>query len=86
MKLETSKPAGENIWTDLGFQTRTHPLEKCVMPHVAFFSRLRLIASGLKSLRCRRQIHLHVAAFQFHSPMPSSLPASSLLPACHGRL
>ncbi|XEN32926.1 hypothetical protein M728_003523 [Ensifer sp. WSM1721] len=65
MELEASKPACEDIRTDLGFQTRTYPLKKCVMPHVVFFPRrLRLIASGLKSFRCRRQIHLHVAAFQ----------------------
>lgn len=31
-----------------------------------FPRRLRLIASGLKTSRCRRQIHPHLAAFQFH--------------------
>ncbi|WP_033042822.1 hypothetical protein [Sinorhizobium medicae] len=56
------------------------------MPHVVFFPRrLRLIASGLKTFRCRRQIHLHFAAFQFLYPMPSFLAASFFMSARHGR-
>ncbi|WP_234841208.1 MULTISPECIES: hypothetical protein [Sinorhizobium] len=86
MELEASKPTCEDIRSDLSFQARTYPLKQCVMPHVVFFPRrLRLIASGLKTFRCRRQIHPHLAAFQFHYSDAVIAGGLIFMSARHGR-
>jgi hypothetical protein len=88
LQLQPAKPAGKNIRTDLGLQTRTDPLEKCALHHVALFPgrpvrlfcrNLACILPILKHDRRRHRITKHIAAFQYYSATPTLLPASAFM-------
>lgn len=91
MQLQSGKPAGIDVRTDLGLQARADALKQNALLHFRLcFAHFE--ANGSERLRCRipiveparrHRIHLHNAAFQFHRAASAKTAARSI-PALAG--